>query len=336
MEGNPNDFGNDVVEDIVDHHPEIIVENEDDVAVESHPDSEVDLEEAPIIKEQEKEKPKPKTRAPADKRIHEIQKEKYQALDELQKLREENEQLRKMADLSTQSAIINYDMTVKQRLERAKQLKTQAIESGDVNAQIEADVELSSAVGEMQKANDWKLQKSYQDQQINETYQQPPEVINQKEINRWVNENAWLSPNNEDYDEELANKMNVVTDSLDSHLFRTGQAHLRFTREYFNELDAYKRQLLSESEAPPESNRSNQGHQFSQRRSAPVRTSNRPPVSPVRGQRNSSIQEDRPRYTISNEERDMAQRMGVSDKAYVYEREMQIRNRPDQRYTGGR
>ena len=340
MENNQqNDFGTDVQEEITDVDSDIIVEDEAP-SLEAHQDTEVHLEETPILSSKEPEdKPKVKKRSSADKRIHEIQKEKYQALDELQRIKEENEHLKKMAEISTQSAIINYDMTVKQRLDRAKQLKAQAIESGDVAAQVEADIELSSAVSELQKANDWKMQKSYQDQQMSEVYQQPPEVSNQREIQRWVNENQWMNPNSHDYNESLASKMNAATDSLDAYLFRTGQHDLRFTREYFNELDAYRSQLISEMEdnsdeyeAPV---RSRNDSQPAQRRNVPMKTSNRPPVSPVRSQRPSSSGEPQ-RFTISNEEKEIARRMGVTDKAYVYHRETQARQRPDQRSRGDR
>src|ERR1700721_4281176 len=66
------------------------------------------------------EKPEPKKqekRPRANKRINDLQREKYQALVELENIRAENEKLKRIADQSNQTALYNYEENVKQRLE---------------------------------------------------------------------------------------------------------------------------------------------------------------------------------------------------------------------------
>src|ERR1700676_2196582 len=87
-------------------------------------------EETPIVAEE----PPKKKKQNIGERLSQIQREKYQALDEVKRMREENEQLRQMANASTQTALNHYDNAVNHRMQAAKEQKIKALESGDIQA----------------------------------------------------------------------------------------------------------------------------------------------------------------------------------------------------------
>lgn len=272
-------------------------ENTDSESSEAQEDT--DQEEEP------EEKPK-KKRESGKTRINQLQREKYQAIDEIHRISHENEQLRKMVDFSTQAAIKNYDDTVYHKLERARQRKEQAIESGDVKEQIDADVDLATATSEINYLNNWKAQQNYQNQyqeqqqQAQNNYQQPPHVSQSHEVQRWADMNPWFNPQSNDYDEELAEQAQLYADVLDARLYRSGRQNEIMSREYFETIDNYVNSI-----APTQKfNQRNLNMKSSRNSVAPVRS----------GGFASSSQTTQ--FKLTPEERNMAKMLGISEKEY--------------------
>lgn len=266
--------------------------------------------------EEEREKLKRKTNLdPANQRIRQTLNERYQALAMVDKLREENEQLRQLNDLTSQSASLYHEDLVNERFNNAKKLQEEAIESGDIKRQVEALTEMSLAAAAYQKVKDNKAQQEYyihqerirQEQQNANQYIQP-DVRYAREVENWKANNTWYLPGSEDYDPHLANEVTLLTDRFDATLYRTGQENLILSPQYLREVDKYVSSRVNQSQ-------NNQA--FNQRRNIPMRNTNNT-ISPVRNGGRNSNQGQRLRSDIklSSEERDISRRLGLTDKQY--------------------
>jgi hypothetical protein len=246
---------------------------------------------------------------PLKTKLNQVQREKYQAIDEASKLREELERYKAMADLSTQAATRHYEDSVLQKLDRAKQLKAQAYESGDVQAQIDADVELSMATNEIQNLNTWKTQQEISQNQYQDTaYQQSSYNAPQPDVNevrRWADQNTWFDPSTEDYDPRLAEEVHLYSTQLENSLYRAGQGHMIYSREYFDVIDNHVNHLR-----PKLYGNSNTRRELSMRPS-------RSAVSPVTRGYAQSEGEGRQQFKLDPEQREMARRLGVDERAYA-------------------
>lgn len=273
------------------------------------PDEEEEVAEAapePVV-----EKPKKNN---IGQRLSEVQREKYRLIEESERLRVENDRLRTMADASTQTALQHYDQAVTQRMEAAKNQKIKAFESGDINAQMEADVALSMATAELQQLNHLKSQQqTYQQPQYQpqQPYQQSYEYQQQQNHNvvkEWAENNTWFHPASDNYDEDLSNAVHAYCTQFDNNLYRAGQAHQIMSPEYLSLVDGYvqeARQYISQNKG---------------RRDLQMKPS-RGTVAPVRGGYSGQSQQgSTQKVKLTAEESDMARRLGVDDKTYLQHR----------------
>lgn len=295
---------------------------------------------------QEQEPPR-KKKSNIGQRLSEVQREKFQALDqvrqlneEIARMRQEQERLKGVADSSTRTALNHFDEAVKQRLNAAKEKKRKALESGDIDAQTEADVELGLATAEYQEANRLKAQqKMYDDQRQTQDYnnqqpyaqpyetgyQQPyqqqitPEVAYQ--VQQFSNENPWFDSRSEDYNEEMADVMNYVVRELDSNMARSGYgAYIQNSPEYWEVVNQRARELVQHK-------RQGMGGDLNMRQT-------RGPVSGVRQGGFSQGQPQSRQSRLSPEERETAKMLGLDEKTYLQYRTKEERETPWKRQPG--
>lgn len=297
-----------------------VVEHEDqqqEDAQEEAQDEQADQSEGLEQEEYEQEpKEKPKKRSHIGARLSQVQREKYQALEEARALREENERLRRLADVSTQTALDHYDQSVLQKVNIAKEQKAKALESGDIHAQIDADIALSSAVAEYQnlvniKASQRGRQQEYAPQQ---PYQEYPGYQQQQYAQQpynyaqeWASQNTWCVPSSEDYDEEMASAVQRYCDEFDLNLYKAGKEAHRLSPEYFQIVDNYVNSLR-------ESRTRTKGGDIRMRQSrgnvTPVRNSYGNPGQSRQGGGNDRI-------GLSDIERDIAKKFKIDEKSYL-------------------
>lgn len=260
---------------------------------------------------QEEEKaeaaPLKKKKVNIGERLSQVQREKYQALDELKAIKEENERLRALADTSTQTALNHYDQAVQQRFHAAKEQKIKALEAGDIVAQTEADIALSMATAEYQNLNNMKAQQEvYQQNQ----YQQQPAAAPtyEREVHDWATRNDWFHPASESYDEEMANEVHAYCNAFDANLYRHGKGHMINSRDYLDLVDEHVRIVKANK------NQSSRGRDLQMK-------SGRGTVAPRgghSGHSNGNAASRQPQLT--SDEKDMARRLGISDDAYLTSR----------------
>lgn len=304
-------------EEVVEHEqPEgEHVEEEVEEAPESE-QAEEEVEEAPKPK-----KSKPRNYNPYKTRLNQTQKEKFQAISEAQRLQQENDYLRQQMELSNQTGMFHYEASVDQRLQRTEKMLEQAIESGDVRGQAEAQRELADAVAEKRRILESKAQQSIQQQQqqqqqqyYNQIHQDPEFVVDEyqkHEVARWAARNPYFDQKSPEYDPHLSDAVEAFADRLERTLISTGRGHMVCTRDYFNELDKYAQSFYEDRPAT-----NNQGRQLN------MRPSNQYVAAPTRGgmQSGNSGSQDNMNTPINgvpaDHIRDMAKRLGIDEKKY--------------------
>jgi hypothetical protein len=302
-------FGHDDPEPELDDGDE---ENEDESSEEpslssdddSLPDS---LPEESMADEPEVKEKSPKKRDKAQTRINHIMREKFHAEAELQRAKYQIAELEKMHQLSSGAAMRQYDENAKTRMEQARAAQIAAIESGDAQAQADAMTEIAAATNELHEINNWKQKNVYESQ--NQQYQQPAieySPVADEVLRDWVQDNEWFNPQSERFDRELAECVNLWANQYDQQLIREGNARKIRSPEYFDVIDDIANQAIEF--------RNNQlSGQRRELNMKPVRGG----ASPVRGYGQGAQVSSQRKEMLSPDERDMARRMGVTDKVYL-------------------
>jgi hypothetical protein len=314
------------------------IQSEYDEVIEGQ-ETEVEEEEEEVEEEQEQESEEKEEReqeAPqVDKAlINKVRRENFRYLNKIQELqnqlaleREEAAQLRYLNDVSTQTALNHYEIAAKERLDRARDMKEAALESGDNKALIEADIALGKAVNEYETLRREKATQEFhvenemaaaqarmQAQQAN-PYQQYPArpTLTEENFNvaeQWVNENDWFNTRSSNYDYERHMLANQLLDNLDAYCYQNGLANKIGSPEYF---EALNQQLGQYSQAKG-AQMSKPSQQQASRQQAP-----RGVVAPARGRSMTGGSGSGVRgkeQPLSSAERSMIQRLGVTEKDY--------------------
>lgn len=310
-----------------DEHPNI------EVRVEEPEDKPLEVAVASDEPEEEEDEEKVE-KDPLKQKLHRIQKEKFQAIeqkhqaiDRITQLERENEELRRSSHLASQAAMVNHDDRVNYRINNAKQQKMQAIESGDVQAQVDADLELSLAVSEYDRLQNWKASQSLQSQYPEQQQAVVPEVLNARTLNAWEEQNPWANSSSDDYDEALTNQAHHIGNQLNQWCHANGLSHEIYSPQYFQRLDQEIAHLRNQNQDEP----------YSQRRAIPMKNS-KSPVSSMRGTSSSRIsQPQKQTVSLSRVELDTAAELGMTAKEYAANKLQAIKEgRMSYQRAGGR
>lgn len=287
--------------------------------------------------EEEDEAPRKKGRLPGNARIQQVTREKYQALNELSRMQQENEFLkRRELELGTQitqsgnAAMIFYDKSANLKLEHAKAKKFQAAENGDIQAGIDADVEMATATHELQQINYWKAQQASEErnrqlqyEQQSQYSQQQPAAIPQadpQESYDWVERNTWFNPGSADFSPELAQAARDYSEKVENLLYREGRPDLIMSKQYYDEIDNHISQLK---------NQRGQGMRKNQLNMRPVRGG----AAPVRNSGQSSRGTEK--HALSRAEKEIASVMGIKEKDYLSNKLRDQQENPQYWNNGG-
>lgn len=260
-------------------------------------------EEAPIER--------PNKRLPAKTRINQITREKFAAQHEAQLLREENERLRKLAEINESAALGNYDHAIQLRIDQAKRDLTKAIEEGDVSLQADSIDKIAEAKAEAKQLEAWKANQKYaaersqsqsqQQQQPQEYYQ--PQVNMNEETESWLSQNQWFVPDSPEFDSDMAQEVQAYAAALDRKLNRQGQQNKILSKEYFDHINDYVRREFYDEE--PEQPQRNLNMKPQKHSPAPVMRS-----AP-------QAKAAKPRIVLSEDEKFMARNMGITEEAWI-------------------
>lgn len=279
-----------------------------------------------------------KPKDPNKTKMNQILRERYQIENEKNVIAQENERLRlemerlkQINTFSTQAAVTNYETSTLDRLDRAKDLKVRALESGDVKEQIEADIALNTALSEMERLKGWKENQKLNEQQqkldaesfSNNPYhqqqyeqQQYENHVNNQDLaaQEWYQQNEeWFDPKGESYDADAAEFAARLSDNMDTVLYRNGRQDAIYSPEYLQylneQVDKFKEGHYNDRRRPSNSNRS-------QSMSTPPRSI----VSPVNNN-NVNRASNRKEVRLNNSQMDFAKKLsyvpGVTPEIYA-------------------
>jgi hypothetical protein len=207
---------------------------------------EEETEESENQEEQEEEEQAPEVKeAPIGTKkldkIWKIKRSRYKALAEKKLVEEENARLKEMLAESLNSGTYHYEKNVYAELEKAKDLKRRAIEEGDVDASIEADISLNKAINSINELEKWTT--SERKQSVKQQEFRKPEAdydeIEREKAADWLEDYPQLQPTSRQYNPPLANKVSQFINYLDEEIESRGQGHLRFSEEYFGAIDRH-------------------------------------------------------------------------------------------------
>lgn len=282
-------------------------------------DSSSDEEEEEPEEDEPKEAPESKKEDKKPKevdyrtRLNRARREKYQAEEYARRLSDENERLRQMSQLSTQAAMLHHEDSIQQKMDYAKHQLASAIESGDAEAQANAQVALNLATHELASANSYKAEQAYRQQYDNQNqqYQNPDPfrakypMYRQEEVEDFFEDNPYLNEKSPYFNKQIMENFMRTAQEVDDELTAEGNAHLIGSNQYLRFMDKAVKSLVG---------------QHVGKRSLPMKQS-RVPAAPSRGSSfGSSVERKNKQYKkLSPEDRENAREMGVSEEAWARE-----------------
>lgn len=238
-------------------HDEAYFEVQDDEVIPVK-EEEITPEPEPEVVE-EKPKPKVKKHHSLKTEFNKVQREKYQALNEIEQLRQENQRLAKLAAQTAEAATFHNEKAVELKLDQARRAKAAAYEMSDTEAMIKADEQFAEAIHQKAEIDRWKAEQAYQkqqqefqakQQQERQKHQQEaqPEYDLNEDTENWLSSNPWFLQGNEEYNPELAEDVQDFSKILERRYARAGMQDKIFSQEYFDEIDNYIAQNYSDSD----------------------------------------------------------------------------------------
>lgn len=247
---------------------------EDEVVLDEVPEEESGDEYEEESQDSDDYNPEVKQRDKAQVRINRLTKERYKAENKAKKANADADYWRQKYELSSQLNLRQSDLNASARLEKARSAQIAAIESGDAQAQADANIAIAAATSDLQEINKEKMRSEYDDR-VRQNYPNNAQEEPDTEIaHDWIQENNdWINPQSKNYDEELTRYIAAVDHQLGNELRAKNATHLIGTSEYIETLDNYKSSFL---------NQRNQPTNTDQRRSLSMKQA-RGGASPVRG-----------------------------------------------------
>lgn len=169
-------------------------------------------------------------------------------------LHHEIENLKAMLSDSLNSGMYHASASAKSELERAKERQKIALDNADRDSFIEANVEISKAINKLNELEKWSYNNppapnNYSNQvqyseQSNNNYQNQDNnyyrpSIEEEVVYDWIETHPYLQVNSSQYDSVLEKKVANYITKIDSYLQQTGQQNLKYSDEYFDNIDEY-------------------------------------------------------------------------------------------------
>lgn len=167
-----------------------------------------------------------------------LQNDKYRALAEKAAAEERVRELEQMLNESLSSGTYHYGKNVYSELDRAKEYKRKAIEEGDVDALIEADIALNKALNTIADLEKWASTNS--PKESNQSFSDNIDnKVKQEMAYDWLDNHPYLQPTSRNYDVKLASQVAEFVNYLDNNLDKRNQRDIYYSPEYFDTIDNY-------------------------------------------------------------------------------------------------
>ena len=165
-----------------------------------------------------------------------VKKLNHRLMHEKKTIMAENAHLKKMLEEALNSSTNQFEKNAQTYLLEAKARKKAAIEDGDVDALIEADIMLGNALDNIKEINQWSAANSIP-KAASEDQQRI--YIEQNIANDWIEGHEELQADSESYDKALASKVSNFINKLDNSLTTNQRQDLYYSEEYFEAIDDF-------------------------------------------------------------------------------------------------
>lgn len=219
---------------------EEILNDQEEEPEEEEPEEEESEEEESEEESELKKLPSKEVPKKLDK-IWKIKRSRYKALAELKIAEEENARLKEMLAESLSSGTYHYGKNVYSDLEKAKELKRKAIEEGNIDASIEADISLNRAINNINELEKWSASSENRYSPKQPVYQESS-YNNEIELEKaadWLEDHPELQPSSNQYNLNLATQVIQFVHNLDQGIDSHGRPDLKYSEEYFDTIDGF-------------------------------------------------------------------------------------------------
>lgn len=194
-------------------------------------------------------KPRKPYRKTRDGRINTITREKQEAVSEAERLKAENEELKRQKAESDFAAVVNYGDKLKLDQRQLQADLKRAIEEGDTDKQAELTTQQAELAAEITRVEGWKKsnkppvaddgQRQPQQQQQQRPQQQQRQPRFDDNTQAWIDSTDWFNPKSQGYEPEIAQEATAFAQILERRLHRQGKANLIGSDEYFQEIEQH-------------------------------------------------------------------------------------------------
>lgn len=240
------------------------IENDD--AIENENANQADDIEEYTVDDIEIKRKKPVSK---ESKYRKLQNDKYRALAEKEEAVKKIAELERLLSESLNSGTYHYSKSAYGDLERAKQNKKIAIETGDIEGLIEADIALTEAINAVNEVKKWAVQDKktvesepvkYVDRNVNHNIESDYDQIKQEMAQDWLDTHSYLQPNSRNYNPSLAKQVSTFVNNLDASLRRNNQMDLYFSEDYFDTIDEFISNNMKKSQAKVEKSVASTNH----------------------------------------------------------------------------
>lgn len=247
----------------------------------------------------------------------------YAKESQLEKVKRENEELRKIADNSFLANIDFYEKSVKERVDNAKVNMALALDSADKLSVINAQEDLSKAVVDEKEFFDWKNNIAKEREAYNAQSAYIP-------LNEFLNDREEINPNSPYRDENLMQAVGQRGDAIDAILRREGNESIIGTPEYWNLIDVVINEER-ENLYGQVMQRTTERAGYSDRGSPQQGRARQPYVSPVAAVAKRGNSSSPRRVTMSEDENEFLSDLGIPKSAYLSLKEQDANDKSPRR-----
>jgi len=227
----------------------------------------------------------------------------YKTKSELRAAQEENERLQEMLSQAEVAGTYQYGRNVYAELEKGKDLKRKAINDGDSEKVIEADIVITKALHSINELERWANTSENKAAQRQQQYspRDSYEEIERELVDDWISSHKELQVGSKNYNKLLAESVIKYANVLDAQLDAAGRGDLRFSEDYFDAIEE---------------------HMIAEKAQAEKKRKNLESVSAVGGVRNSysssqNNKSDTRKMVLTPEEKEFAAIGGYTEKEWI-------------------